>query len=84
MQLSKKQNNFCLFLPLLLKSASNFKHFEKKMTLMAYVFSKLQTVKYIVRQTFRYPCYRVFFENQHVKAYQNLIKSAWKQFYHVF
>ena len=33
-----------------LKFKSNFKHFEKKMTLEAYVFPKLQTAKDVVRQ----------------------------------
>ena len=37
-----------------MKSALNFKHFEKKgMTLIAYVFSKLLTVKDIVREIFK-------------------------------
>ena len=32
-----------------LKSTSNFEHFEKEMTLIAYVFLKLQTAKDVVR-----------------------------------
>ena len=42
-QLSKKQKQFCQFFSGFFKSASNIEHFQKKMTLIAYVFSKIRT-----------------------------------------
>ena len=49
MQLSQKQKRFPQFLSAFLKSRSNFEHMEKKMTLIANVFPKLQTSKKPVR-----------------------------------
>ena len=46
MQLSKNLKQFCQLFSQFLKSARNPKHFEKKMTLIAYIFSKLQTVSH--------------------------------------
>ena len=43
MQLSEKQKTFSQFFSAFLKSSLNFKHFEKKMTLIAFVFWKLST-----------------------------------------
>ena len=45
MQLSQKQKTFSQFFAAFLKSSLNFKHFEKKMTLIAFVFWKLLTPK---------------------------------------
>ena len=42
-QLSKKQKQFFQFFSGFFKSASNIEHFQKKMTLIAYVFSKIRT-----------------------------------------
>ena len=71
MQLSKRQKLF-FFFATFLKSASNFKHFDQKMTIIAYVFPKLLTVKDMVRQMFKYRGFRGFFQIQHVKASQTL------------
>ena len=46
MQLSKNLKEFCQLFSQFSKSATNPKHFEKKMTLIAYIFSKLQTVSH--------------------------------------
>ena len=43
MHLSQKQNIFSDFFPAFFESAKNFEHFQKKMTLIAYVFPKLRT-----------------------------------------
>ena len=43
MHLYQKQNIFLRFFSVLFDSALNFKHFQKKMTLIAYVFAKLPT-----------------------------------------
>ena len=48
MNLSEKQKTFSHFLRAFLKSTSNFEDFQKKMTLIAYGFPKLQTPKDVV------------------------------------
>ena len=47
--LSQKQNIFSQFFLAFVESALNFEHFEKKMTLIAYVFPKLPTTKKVLR-----------------------------------
>ena len=49
MHLSQKENIFSEFLSAFLQSALNFEHFQKKMTLIAYVFPKLPTTKDVLR-----------------------------------
>ena len=49
MHLSQKQNIFSQFLSAFSESALNFQHFQKKMTLIAYVFPKLPTTKDVLR-----------------------------------
>ena len=47
--LPQKQNIVPLFFGAFFESALNFQHFQKKMTLMAYVFPKLPTTKNVHR-----------------------------------
>ena len=47
--LSQKQNIFSRFFSAFFESALNVAHFQKKMTLMAYVFPKLPTKKNVHR-----------------------------------
>ena len=47
--LSLKQKAFSQFYSAFFESAWNFKHFQKKMTLIAYVFPKLPTTKDVLR-----------------------------------
>ena len=49
MHLSQKQNVFSEFSSEFFKSALNFEHFQKEMTLIAYVFPKLPTTKDALR-----------------------------------
>ena len=49
MHLSQKQNIFPLFFGAFFESALNFEHFQKRMTLIAYVFPKLPTTKDVLR-----------------------------------
>ena len=49
MHLSQKQNNFSEFLSAFFESALNFENFQKKMTLIAYVFPNLPTTKDVLR-----------------------------------
>ena len=48
MLLSQKQNIFPGFFYSFFESALNFEHFQKKMTLIAYVFAKLPITKDVV------------------------------------
>ena len=50
MHLSQKQKIFSEFFSAFFKSALKFEHFQKKMTLIAYVFPKLTTTKKVLRQ----------------------------------
>ena len=47
--LSQKQNVFSEFFSAFFESALNIEHFQKKMTLIAYVFPKLPTTKDVLR-----------------------------------
>ena len=47
--LSQKQKIFSDSFPAFFESAINFEHFQKKMTLIAYVFTKLPTTKQMLR-----------------------------------
>ena len=49
MHLSQKQKIFSEFFCAFVKSAWNFEYFEKKMTLITYVFRKLPTTKKVLR-----------------------------------
>ena len=64
--------------------SSNFKHFQKKKIVNANVFPKLQTVKDVVRTLSKNRRLRTFFESQHAKTSQTLVKSAWEHFHHIF
>ena len=48
MDLSQKQDFFSKFFCAFFESALNFEHFQKKMTLKAYVFLELQTTKEVL------------------------------------
>ena len=49
MHLSKKQKIFSEFFAAFFEFALNFEYFQKKMTLIAYVFTKLQTTEDVLR-----------------------------------
>ena len=49
MHLSQKQNVFSEFFSEFFEFPLNFEHFQKKMTLIAYVFPKLPTTKDVLR-----------------------------------
>ena len=48
--LSQKQKIFSRYFSAFFESALNFEHFQKKMTLIAYVFPKLPTTENVLRQ----------------------------------
>ena len=84
MHLSSKPKTFSDFFVQFLESKSNFKHFEKKMIVIATSFRKLQSVKDLVRPLSKKHRLRTPFDSQHVKGYQILLKSAWENFHHIF
>ena len=49
MLLSQKKNIFSGVFSAFFESALNFEHFQKRMTVIAYVFPKLPTTKYVLR-----------------------------------
>ena len=49
MHLPEKPKLFSEFLSAFFESALNFEHFQKKMTLIAYVFPKLPTTKEVLK-----------------------------------
>ena len=57
---------------------------KNKMTFIAYVFSKLRTVKDAVRQMSKKNHFRTLLSSQHAKVCQTLLKSAQQHFYQIF
>ena len=72
--LSQKQNISSQFLSAFFKSALNSEHFEKKMTLIAYVFSKLPTTKNVLRQMSKCSRFREHVDRRHGKRAEALIQ----------
>ena len=83
MHLSEKQKSFSQFFCAFFKSSSNFEHFQKKMTLIAYVFPKLQTPKNVVRQMSQRSRLRGPLHRQHGKQAETLIQSQRQHLYHI-
>ena len=67
-----------------METTSNFKHFQTKKFVIANVFPKLQIVKDLFWPLSEKRRFRTFFDSQHVKGSQTLVKSAWEHFYHIF
>ena len=74
MHLSQKQKIFSQFFSVFFKSALNFEHFQKKMTLIAYVFPKLPTTKNVLRQMLKSSCFREPLDTGHGKEAEALIQ----------
>ena len=74
MHLSKKQKIFSEFFAAFFESALNFEHFQKKMTLIAYVFPKLPTTKNVLRQTPKSSLFREPVDRRHGKWAEALIQ----------
>ena len=54
------------------------------MIVIATLFRKLQTLKDLVRPLFKKQCFGIFFDNEHVKESQTLLKSSKEHFDHIF
>ena len=76
MQLSFKPKNFFHSFVPYKESASNFKHCEKKMIVIATLFRKLQTMKDLDRPLCKTHRFRTHLDSQHLKQSQTLGKSA--------
>ena len=72
--LSQKQKIFSRSFSTFFESALNFEHFQKKMTLIAYVFPKLPTTKNVLRQTSKSSCFREPVDRRHGKWAKALIQ----------
>ena len=73
--LSQKQKIFSRFFSAFFKSALNSEHFQKKMTLIAYVFPKLPTTKNLLRQISKSSSFREPVDRRHGKWAEALIQS---------
>ena len=74
MHLSQKENIFSGFFAAFFESALNFEHFQKKMTLIAYVFPKLPTTKNVLRQMSKSSRFRERLDRRHGKRAKALIQ----------
>ena len=74
MHLSQKQKIFSQFFSAFFKSALYFEHFQKKMTLIAYVFPKLTTTKNVLRQMSKSSRFRESADRRHGKWAEALIQ----------
>ena len=72
-----------LFVPFV-ESTSILNILKKWMIVIANEFSKLETVKILLRSLSKSCCYRTCFDSQYVKASQIILKSPWERFCHVF
>ena len=75
MHLSQKQKIFSDFISAFFEFAINFEHFQKKMTLIAYVFPKLPTTKHVLREMSKNSRLRGPIERQNGKRAETLIQS---------
>ena len=74
MHLSQKQKIFSEFFSAFLKSTLNSEHFQKKMTLIAYVFPKLTTTKNVLRQMSKRSRFREPLDKRHGERAEALIQ----------
>ena len=74
MHLSQKEKIFSQFFCAFFESPSNFKHFQKKVTLITYVFPKLPTRKNVLRQMSKSSRFREPLDRQHGKWAEALIE----------
>ena len=74
MHLSQKQKIFSEFFSAFSESALNLEHFQKKMTLIAYVFPKLTTTKNVLRQMSKSSRFREPVDRRHDKSAEALIQ----------
>ena len=74
MHLSRKQKSFSQYSYASFESALSLEHFQKKMTLIAYVFPKLPTTKNVLRQMSKSSRLREPLDRRHGKRAEALIQ----------
>ena len=74
MHLSQKEKIFSRSFSAFFESALNFEHFQKKMTLIVYVFPKLPTTKNVLRQMSKSSRFREPVEWRHGNRAEALIQ----------
>ena len=74
MHLSRKEKIFSRFFCAFFESALNSEHFQKKMTLIAYVFATLPTTKNVLRQMSKSSRVREPVDRRHSKRAEALIQ----------
>ena len=74
MHLSRKQKSFSEFSCAFFESALSLEHFQKKITLIAYVFPKLPTTKNVLRQMSKSFRFRKRLDRRHSKWAEALIQ----------
>ena len=67
MHLSQKEKVFSQLFSAFFESTLNSEHFQKKMTLIAYVFPKLPTTKNLLRQMYKSSRFREPVDRRHGK-----------------
>ena len=75
MHLSQKEKIFSEFFSAFFESALNSEHFQKKITLIAYVFPILPTTKTLLRQMSKSSRFREPLDRRHGKGAEALIQS---------
>ena len=80
----KNQKHFLSFLFHLWNLHQIWKIFKKKQIVIANVFPKLATVHGLVTPLTIQRRVKTFFDSQHVKRFQTLVKTLWEHFYHIF
>ena len=87
-QLSKKQKNFFpiffFFFFSFLKFWSNFEQIEKRWTSIAYVLTKLQTSRGVVKQMSKKPRFKKPYHKQNPKRSETLLKPARQHRCHIY
>ena len=83
MPITQKQKTFCRFLAKFLKSFLNFKHIQKNLTLIAFVFWKLWTPKTKLDNCLKSVGFRGPFNKQHGKRSKAPLKCASVNFYQI-
>ena len=74
MHFSQNENIFSQFLSAFFESALNSEHFQKKMTLIAYLFPKLPTTKNVLIQMSKSSRFRERLDRGHSKWVEALIQ----------
>ena len=74
MHFSQKEKIFSEFFSAFFESALNSEHFQKKMTLIPYVFPKLLTTKNVLIQMSKSPRFRERLDRRHSKWAEALIQ----------